>query len=155
MQIGNINAKVKEDDTLYFLGDLTNKGTVASANELISQIQCKNLILIEGNHDKKYDERLFKETHKLTEIHVVVNETNHSITLSHFPMVSWPKSRHGSIHLHGHIHSRGNAYNMQMRSEGIRRYDVWIDANGYQSISLRELLSFMEVLGICKTPEPA
>ena len=143
--IDNINAKVKKNDTLYILGDLTNKGTVASANELISQIQCKNLILIKGNHDKKYDDHLFKEVHKLTEIHVGSNETNHSITLCHFPMLSWPKSGHGSIHLHGHIHSRGNAYNIQMCSEKIYRYDVGIDANDYQPVSLQELISFMEV----------
>lgn len=143
--IENINSRIKKNDTLYLLGDITNKGTVASANELISQIKCKNLILVVGNHDKKYDERLFKEVHKLTEIHVGVRGTNYSITLCHFPMLSWPKSRHGSIHLHGHIHSRGSEYNLQMKTEGVRRYDVGVEANNYLPVSLEEVLSFMEL----------
>lgn len=144
--IDNINERVHKNDTLYILGDVTNKGTVASANELISQIRCKNLYLIEGNHDKKYDETLFKEIHKLSEIHVGAGGKNYSITLCHFPMMSWYKSRHGSIHLHGHIHSRGNEYNLQMKEEGIRRYDVGIDANNYKPVSLEEILAFIELL---------
>lgn len=143
--IDNINERVRKDDTLYILGDVTNKGTVASANELISQIKCKNLYLIEGNHDKKYDETLFKEIHKLTEIHVGVAGKNYSITLCHFPMMSWYKYRHGSIHLHGHIHSKGNEYNLQMKSEGIRRYDVGVDANNFYPVSLHELLGFLGI----------
>jgi len=143
--IDNINSRVKKNDTLYLLGDLTNKGTVVSANELISQINCKNLILVVGNHDKKYDTSLFKEIHNLTEIHVGAGGTNYSITLCHFPMLSWPKSRYGSIHLHGHIHSRGSEYNLQMKAEGIRRYDVGVEANNYLPVSLQEILSFMEL----------
>lgn len=143
--IDNINSRVKKNDTLYLLGDLTNKGTVASANELISQIKCKNLILVVGNHDKKYDTSLFKEIQNLMEIHAGIDGRNHSITLCHFPMLSWPKSRHGSIHLHGHIHSRGAEYNLQMKTEGIRRYDVGVEANNYLPVSLEEILSFMEL----------
>lgn len=41
-------------------------------------------------------------------------------------MMSWPKSGHGALHLHGHIHRKGD-YNLQQKSEGILRYDVGID----------------------------
>lgn len=123
-----------------------NKGTVQSANELIAKIRCKNLILVAGNHDKKnYDKSLFKEIHNLTEIHVGANGKNYSITLCHFPMMSWYKSRHGSIHLHGHIHSKGDEYNQQMKEENIRRYDVGVDANNFYPVSLKEILDFMEI----------
>ena len=50
-------------------------------------------------------------------------------------MMSWPKSRYGSLHLHGHIHSKGD-YNIKQRDAGILRYDVGIDANNYQPVSL-------------------
>lgn len=80
-----------------------------------------------------------------TKIHVGIEGRNHSITLCHFPMLSWPKSRYGSIHLHGHIHSRGSEYNLQIKTEGIRRYDVGVEANNYLPVSLKEILSFMEL----------
>ena len=143
--LANINACVGMDDTLYILGDVANKGTIADANALLSQIRCRNLILVEGNHDRKYDASLFRETHKLTEIHVGIGGENHSITLCHFPMMSWYKSRHGSLHLHGHIHSKGDEYNLQMKREGIYRYDVGVDANHYMPVSLKEILDYMEV----------
>lgn len=143
--IDNINARVHKNDTLYLLGDITNKGTVASANELIAQIKCPNKILVRGNHDKNYDKTLFKEIHNLTEIHVGMGGKNYSITLCHFDMNSWYKSRHGSLHLHGHIHSKYGEYNFLMREQGIRRYDVGVDANHFMPVSLEEILTFMGV----------
>lgn len=37
---------------------------------------------------------------------IAVNGVN--VSLMHYPMMSWQKSRHGSLHLHGHIHSKGD-----------------------------------------------
>lgn len=42
-----------------------------------------------------------------------------SISLMHYAMPEWPKSRHGSIHLHGHQHN-GFEYNMQMKEQEIK-----------------------------------
>lgn len=58
-------------------------------------------------------------------------------------MMSWYKSNHGSLHLHGHIHSKGDEYNREMRESGIRRYDVGVDANNYEPVSLEEILEYM------------
>lgn len=141
--IDNINLKVRPNDKLYILGDVAHKGTVEAANALIAEIACRNIILVEGNHDRKYDEGHFADVHKLTEIHVGVGGQNHSITLCHFPMMSWYKSNHGSLHLHGHIHSRGDEYNREMRESGIRRYDVGVDANNYEPVSLEIILEYI------------
>ena len=45
------------------------------------------------------------------------------IALMHYPILAWNRYRHGSMMLHGHIHSTGE-YNERNRVEGIRRYDV-------------------------------
>lgn len=145
--IENINKKVKKNDTLYILGDVANKGTIDSVNELLTSIECKNIILVEGNHDRQYDLTMFREIHKLTEIHVGTSGTNHSITLCHFPLMSWYKSSHGSIHLHGHIHSKSNMYNDEMKLQGIKRYDVGVDANGFYPVSLKEILKYIGLEG--------
>ena len=97
-------------------------------------------ILCKGNHDKKYNEELFAGINDFLEISI------HGVNLSlmHYPMMSWPKSRHGSLHLHGHIHSKGD-YNLQQKKEGILRYDVGVDANDYYPVSIEQVREFFEM----------
>jgi len=64
-----------------------------------------------------------------------------AIVLMHYPMMSWPKSRRGSIHLHGHIHADSN-YNWRNKEQGIKRYDVGVDANNFVPISIKQILQF-------------
>lgn len=135
--IQNINARVHKDDTLYILGDLAHRTPVEQVNEWIAKINGKK-ILIKGNHDKNYNPSLFEGIYDFLEVHY----NGHSISLMHYPMLSWPKSHHGSIHLHGHMHNKPD-YNLQQRENGILRYDVGIDANYYCPVSLQEILHFM------------
>lgn len=135
--IDNINAVVKPHDTLYILGDVAHKGTVEDANRLIRKINGKK-ILIKGNHDRQYAPALFEDIRDFLEIHA--GGTN--ISLMHYPMEEWPKSRHGSIHLHGHQHNKPE-YNQRMKEQGKRRYDVGVDANHYCPVSLDQVLAFI------------
>ncbi|MCU6762697.1 Predicted phosphoesterase or phosphohydrolase [uncultured Roseburia sp.] len=52
--------------------------------------------------------------------------------LIHYPMLPWSKKNSGSIQLHGHIHAR-EEYNLQNKADGIRRYDVGMEANDLSS----------------------
>lgn len=135
--IQNINARVTKNDTLYILGDLAHRTPVEQVNEWIAKINGKK-ILIKGNHDKNYDASLFEGIYDFLEVHF----NGQSISLMHYPMMSWPKSHHGSIHLHGHMHNKPD-YNLQQREEGVLRYDVGVDANFYCPVSLQEILTFM------------
>ncbi len=135
--IRNFNACVKKNDTVYILGDIAHRTPVEEVNQLISKLN-GHKILCKGNHDKKYDETLFEGIYDFLEI--AVNGIN--ISLMHYPMMEWPKSRRGSLHLHGHIHSKG-AYNLQQKNEGILRYDVGVDANGYYPVSIEQVKTFL------------
>lgn len=141
--IANINARVTKNDTLYILGDATHKGSLEEANKLLAKINGKK-ILIKGNHDRKYDPDLFEEVHDFLEVHLGDKGQNYSISLMHYPMVEWPKSRHGSIHLHGHQHNKPD-YNHEQKAQGVLRYDVGVDANYYCPVSLNEILAFLQV----------
>lgn len=136
--IENINARVKQHDTLYLLGDIAFKSTVEEANRMIAQIKGKK-ILIKGNHDKRYDPALFEGIYDFLE----VNLNGHPISLMHYPMVEWPKSHHGSLHLHGHQHNKPE-YNQEQKARGKFRYDVGVDANHYCPVSLSEILKFFK-----------
>jgi len=137
--IMNFNSCVRKDDTVYILGDLSHRITLEEANRLIARLNGKK-ILCKGNHDKKYDPALFEEIHDFMELHV----DGMNISLMHYPMMEWPKSRHGSVHLHGHIHSTGE-YNLQQREDGILRYDVGVDANHYFPVSLKQVKEFLGI----------
>ena len=57
--IKNFNSRVKEDDLCFYLGDFifksgTNRGEgePEKAIKFRQQLNCKNIVFIEGNHDK-------------------------------------------------------------------------------------------------------
>lgn len=136
--IRNFNACVKKNDTVYILGDIAHRTTVPEVNRLIGRLNGKK-ILCRGNHDKEYDTELFAGIYDFLEI--AINGV--SVSLMHYPMLEWPKSRKGSLHLHGHIHSKGE-YNLQQRDAGIFRYDVGVDANGYSPVSIEQIKKFFK-----------
>lgn len=132
------NEVVKQEDTVYILGDLSFRIPVEEANRFIRRLKGKK-ILVRGNHDKNYDTSLFVEVCDFKEL----NLNGKSFSLMHYPMLEWPKSYYGSIHLHGHQHNK-KEYNQQMREQGIRRYDVGVDANDFRPISIDEILLFFD-----------
>ena len=134
--IYNFNSCVKKNDTVYILGDIAHRTPVIDVNQMIGRLNGKK-VLCKGNHDKNYEESLFHGIYDFLEI--TVNGVN--VSLMHYPMMAWPKSRHGSLHLHGHIHSKGE-YNLQQKAEGILRYDVGVDANDYFPVSIDAVKAF-------------
>ena len=137
--ISNYNAIVSANDTVYLLGDLCHRMKVEEANEIISTLK-GNKILIRGNHDKKYDESLFVDIADF----ITISANGIYVALMHYPMLSWPKSHHGSLHLHGHVHGR-RADNEANRDAGILRYDVGVEANDYCPVSIRQIQSFFDI----------
>ena len=134
--IDNYNAVVRKNDTVYILGDICHRVTVDKANEFISKLNGKK-ILIKGNHDKVYDPELFEDIGDF----MTISMLGHTFAMMHYPMLSWPKSHHGSFQLHGHVHSR-EADNEMNRKNKIRRYDVGVDANNYYPVTARQILDF-------------
>lgn len=138
--VRNYNAFVHKGDTVYILGDICHHMKVEEANEIISQMHGEKYLLI-GNHDKKYDPGLFC---KMSDF-MTVSFNGRYFALMHYPLMSWPKKKSGSIHLHGHIHA-DQLYNIRNREEGIRRYDVGVDANQFLPVSLQQIQAFFDEL---------
>lgn len=136
--IQNYNSVVNRDDTVYILGDICHHMKVEEADGIIKKLTGKKY-LIKGNHDKNYDPRLFMDMQDFMKISV---DGNH-YALMHYPMMSWPKKNSGGYQLHGHIHSRMD-YNESNRAEGIRRYDVGVDANNFFPVSVKQIEKLFE-----------
>ena len=97
----NYNSVVRQNDTVYILGDLCHHMKIEDADNLIRKMNGKKYLIV-GNHDKKYDPRLFEDIKDFMKISV----EGRNFALMHYPMLSWPKKSSGGYQLHGHIHAR-------------------------------------------------
>ena len=136
--IENFNQTIHQGDTVYILGDIAFRVKMETANEMISKLNGRK-ILINGNHDKKYDPSLFVN---VTD-YMTSSFNGRPFVLMHYPMLSWPHKSRGAIQLHGHIHARMD-YNMKNREAGGLRYDVGVDANDYKPVSVNQIIEFFK-----------
>lgn len=138
--VDNWNSVVKEDDTVFVLGDLGFCG-IEKLRPLMSQLKGK-IFLIQGNHDsdkvvnKLYEEGIIKDYFKLLEVTVVNDEEcpNQQLTLCHFPMIDWYNKEKGAWMIHGHQHQLP-----ETPSCSPKHYDVGLDKNGMTPISFEQL----------------
>ncbi len=127
--VSKINAKVKEDDFLYFLGDGFLNATDEQVLEWFSRINCKNINYIYGNHESNIF-RIYRqavlEKYGDSEIEVYPMRFNNVvflgnyqeiyigkklIVLQHFPIKTWNNNSRNSFHLHGHSHNTDKSRN--------------------------------------------
>lgn len=128
--IDNINAVVGRDDTLVINGDFcwtSSQDRFESAKRLRDRINCRNIFLINGNHDPRdvltplftacYDQYLF-------------NVGGQYVFASHYPCRSWDRSHRGSISVYGHVHA-----NLSLEDNGkLLPYDQKIYSEGFASV---------------------
>lgn len=138
--IKNINSRVGKNDRLYILGDISMHIPAEKANSLIKKINGRKYLIL-GNHDVigqkdecKYDLSLFEWIGP----YLRISSHDLNIIMMHYPLMSWPRMARGAVMLHGHIHSDAS-YNEQNQQNGIRRFDVGVDANNYKPVSVYEL----------------
>ena len=116
--VENINNCVGENDWLIHLGDFSFGG-IENIEVFRSQIKCKNIVLILGNHDhhiennKENVRKHFRHVAHYEELDVTVENrlgaNKHKFVLCHYPIVSWNNMPRGAFMLHGHQHLKGDA----------------------------------------------
>lgn len=104
--IKNINDRVGRKDRLYHCGDFAfayDKVYLETCREYRDRINCQNIFMIFGNHDK---EILGKAGFIWATPAKVVEINGTYIHLSHNPIFPgcWDRSHYGSWHLFGHVH---------------------------------------------------
>lgn len=142
--IGTMNSYIKQDDTLYFLGDFSFKGA-QNLNTYRDQIWCKNIVFIKGNHDKEHS--LLKITNVVYPA-LEVDIAGIRICMSHYSHRVWNKSHHGSIHLYGHSHGTLEKYPWG------KSMDVGVD-NAYAMFGKWRPFEFEEIVSIMNKREIA
>lgn len=117
------NRMVRPEDTIYHLGDFAFLNQLETA-KIIEQLNGK-IKIVPGNHDKTIralgDSEHYTGFELLDSI-VEIHLDGTMFVLCHFPIESWHRKEHGSIHLHGHSH--GHSITMT------NRFDIGVDVYG-------------------------
>jgi len=130
--IQNWNAKVKDGDRVYHLGDFgfgQREKILALTRRLNGHI-----ILIEGNHDEVGDPKNygFSGKHQLLDIKI----NGIYITMCHYAMRVWNRSHFNSWHIFGHSHST-------LDKNWGKCWDVGVDNNSFEPVEFEELKNIM------------
>ncbi|MDO4538462.1 MAG: GNAT family N-acetyltransferase [Coriobacteriales bacterium] len=152
-----LEENLRYDDELWILGDICHP-RVRDVQQLRAAIPCDNVNVIVGNHDSK-SKFITAGGFNTVEYYAHVGKIRregYRFVLSHYPMLDWDRAFHGTYMLHGHIHSLAatddgsrsrqgtmgmRGYNERMREQGIRRYDVGVDANGMAPVTAEQIVA--------------
>lgn len=134
------NNKVGKGDEVYILGDLSFHKW-EKTTEILKQLNGMKF-LIKGNHDHLYlaspefDQSLFR----LVKEYHTVKDDGDFIVLFHYPIQTWDRAHHGSLHFYGHVHSNTDTMH-PMKYEIPNSYNVGIDVIG-EPMTKTEILEF-------------
>lgn len=136
--IRNWNNKVKDEDTVFILGDLC-MGKNDEAAALVNQLKGKK-ILIRGNHDSSARRKIFKEECgiELHDIYYLPYKGRYFV-MCHFPIASEEflemvrKDNSEVIVLYGHIHSNAPTGYID------GTFHVGVDTNNLTPVSIEEI----------------
>lgn len=128
--IENWNQLVKPEDTIYIIGDFSF-GREQETQNLLERLKGKKHLIF-GNHDKLSPKCLSK--FESSSIYRELKYKGHTFVMFHYPIYSWNKKHHGSIHLHGHTHSRP----MEFKHPNL--INVGVDVQNFRPINLDDIL---------------
>jgi len=131
------NNKVTKNDSVYILGDFAF-GDADSVSKLLDKLN-GNKYLIKGNHDYYLKDRDIHRKFGWVKDYYVLKYNGLKIVLFHYPISVWDCKHHGSIHLFGHVHSnKGNHHPLDSVQDN--SYNVGVDVNNFEPVSLEEIL---------------
>lgn len=146
VMIDNINRRVQKSDTLWCLGDWSfggKKSYYANSKWFRDQLDCQNIYLVRGNHDRDEIFDLFKGTYE----QIIIRVGSQKLILNHFPLITWAGA---SLHLHGHVHNlfANTDFHPLRKPQAYRGIDVGFDAHDMQVWSMKEINAEMKKRGI-------
>lgn len=142
--IDNWNSRVTDRDDIYILGDMFHKAT--DIEKILGKLKGRKHMVI-GNHDytwmKKVDmAKWFIEINNI----IVLKEGGRTMTLCHYPLLSWPHMEYGGWCIYGHIHnSIPEGTGWDFISQNPRLLNAGVDINGYYPVPFEELITNNEI----------
>jgi calcineurin-like phosphoesterase family protein len=129
-----INESAKPDDYLFNLGDMFWGDHEPTIFDYRKRINCKNVVLIVGNHDEDYAGEMAQAVYP----QLLLEAGAAKLFLCHYPMKSWPHSHKGSWHLYGHVHGNLPAQEHELA------VDVGVDSNYLRPLNMNDIADIMK-----------
>ena len=104
--LNNWNSRVTNGDTVYILGDISNRGKNEDLIALVARLKGKKVLIV-GNHEDIRDYRykqLFHAIYDYLEITDHVDKQPYKLVLCHYPILMWNGQHNGTILMYGHLH---------------------------------------------------
>ena len=127
---------LSNSDDVYVLGDFSLGLDAAALERAFRRLRGRKHLIV-GNHDHARTLRLpwSSKPADLRRIAVDHGDRRHDIVACHYPMRSWVRVHHGSLHLYGHTHGS---------LPGTRRScDVGVDVWEFRPVTLPEIVDAM------------
>ena len=142
--INKWNKKVKNNDDVYILGDLSFRSP-HHISYYLSRMKGKKHLVV-GNHDRYWMRHVedmnvyFESVDYLKTIKI----EKKLITLCHYPMLEWPRSRYmqseTSYLIHGHIHRNNDTEVYRYIKNNLpHALNAGVDINGFEPVAFDEL----------------
>lgn len=136
------NSVVSLSDEVYHLGDIAF-GSKTFVTDFVGRLN-GTIHLVMGNHDYRnvWNARL---QHLFADVSMGASLVwnRHRFHLSHYPFLCWTGRYQSEPQLHGHVHLRPgyNGCDLKLMDEvaSYNQYDVGVDLNNYQPISIEEV----------------
>lgn len=138
------NKKLKNNDDIYIIGDLTFKSEKPISWYLSYMKGKKHLIV--GNHDGQWMRQVddMSEYFESVDYIKTMRFEKKQLTFCHYPMLEWPGSRYvesgTSFLIHGHIHgtSSGNVFEYIQKNLP-HALNAGVDVNNFEPVTFEEL----------------
>lgn len=129
------NDKVASFDEVYVVGDFALNDNVA--NDMLNDLNGK-IHLIIGNHDNNLSEETLKRFATVNQI-LTISDSDRSVCLCHYPLLSYENSIYGGYHIFGHIHNNTVDIAYKITESIPRIYNCGVDVNDFAPQTLDEL----------------
>ena len=132
--IDNINSKVTKQDILYVVGDFA-WGDKKSVEDYRDRIECRQIYLVRGNHDKAIPTHCFEHVYDIADVKLPPPNTSFmgNVVLCHYAMRTWNHSHDRSWHLYGHSH------NSLFEDPLSMSFDCGVDGNNFFPYSAEDV----------------
>lgn len=137
--INEINSKVKITDCILFCGDLAKKDNTDEEQRnciqsFLNKLNCKNIILILGNHDILPIRDYYEMGFNFVSDKLICNINNIDVIFTHMPI----DPTGYDLNIHGHIHGTKEYWNMPWQ----KHIDVYIGLNDNKIWQFKDYIEF-------------
>ncbi len=137
--IANWNARVRNEDSVYVLGDFAYKCELSEVAAILQKLNGHMHLLI-GNHDEWMNKMDAGEYFESVDNMVEINDNGRICVLCHYPLLTWRKENK-SFMVYGHIHDKTDADFWPLIVKRDRMLNAGVEINNYMPVTLDEMIS--------------